>query len=97
MYFEETEIKGLFVTISLWSTQLCVCRTFSDGMWSTCPAGALVLVDSLHAGGSMLAGVRCTFRNILLTVVPDKASTLTLTLIARKKANIQLISPVHMT
>lgn len=51
----------------------------------TWPAKALVLVDALQAGGSILAGVRSTFRNVLFTVVAYKSSPLTVTNIAVKK------------
>lgn len=50
--------------------------------WCTWPAEALVPVDPLQAGGSMLAGVGGTFRDILLTVVAHEAGGLAVTLVA---------------
>lgn len=45
----------------------------------TWPTQALVLIGPLQTRGSVLAGVRSTFRNILFTVVAYKACPLTVT------------------
>lgn len=46
----------------------------------TWPAEAAVLVDPLGAGGAVLAGVRGTFGDVLLTVVTDEPRPVTVTL-----------------
>lgn len=56
-------------------------------LWHLCtwPAETTVLVEALQACGSILAGVRSTFGNILFTVVTYKARPITVTLIARRE------------
>lgn len=60
-------------------------------LWFTWPADAGVLIDPLQTRGTVLTGVRSTFRDVLLTVVSYEARPLTVTHVAEERNTVKTV------